>query len=256
MLAERARRYEIGFRERSGITDVGHRVRHRFGTTVLAGPFRGMKLGTEFSDQTAPVLRLFGLYEAELHGVIEEVFTAAPPKTLVNVGCADGYYAVGLALRAPNAHVEAYDIARSAREATERLARLNGVYERVSVRKRFRGPTDASTGFVLADIEGAEVDVFSERVFRELKQAVVVIEVHDEVVAGTTQTLIERSSRTHVAEVLHDTTLDEHAVPSPLEDFLEAQQLRIALSEFRTMPNPWLVLRPRRGQTHPHGARR
>ena len=58
----------------------------------------------------APVLKLLGQYETVFHDPIERAI-AESPRLIVNVGCADGYYAVGLALRAAGAHVLAHDLA-------------------------------------------------------------------------------------------------------------------------------------------------
>src|SRR2546425_613282 len=70
----------------------------RFG--VLFGPFAGMRLVAE----TAFLPELLGIWEQELHPVIEGLI-AADPDLVVNVGGANGYYAVGLARRIPRAAV-------------------------------------------------------------------------------------------------------------------------------------------------------
>jgi hypothetical protein len=80
------------------------------------------------------------------------------PKTIVNVGSADGYYAAGPALRLPGAIVHAYDLASSAREMTRETARINGVAERVLVHGRCRHFIPA-LDLLVCDIEEGEGDL-------------------------------------------------------------------------------------------------
>ncbi|MDZ7906445.1 MAG: class I SAM-dependent methyltransferase [Cypionkella sp.] len=70
--------------------------------------------------------RLLGVYEATLHPVIEDICTCDYAQ-IIDVGCAEGYYAVGLARRLPAARVFARDSNPIAREKCAQLAALNGV---------------------------------------------------------------------------------------------------------------------------------
>ena len=76
--------------------------------------------------------KLVGSYEAELHGVIEQI-VATDYQVVVDVGCAEGYYANGLARRLPSARVYAFDTDPEARHLCEAMAALNGVEKRVIV---------------------------------------------------------------------------------------------------------------------------
>src|SRR6202008_1532945 len=82
---------------------------------------------------------------------------------IIDVGCAEGYYAVGLARLAPQATVHAFDIDEAARTACAELARRNGVAERVRIGGAF--PPEGFEAFagrrvlVMVDAEGAELDV-------------------------------------------------------------------------------------------------
>src|SRR5262249_46123396 len=73
---------------------------------VVAGPFAGTKL--LLSPVSARLLPsyLLGTAELELHGAIEELVERSY-RTVLNLGAADGYYAVGLARRLPSARVVA-----------------------------------------------------------------------------------------------------------------------------------------------------
>lgn len=69
------------------------------GTTVMEGPIKGM----DFLPQSAEgchIAKLLGCYEQPLLPYIEAAIQAGYP-TIVNIGCAEGYYAVGMARRMP-----------------------------------------------------------------------------------------------------------------------------------------------------------
>jgi protein-L-isoaspartate O-methyltransferase len=55
--------------------------------------------------------KLLGAYEHSLHDVLLKP-VSRQPDPIINVGCAEGYYAVGLARLLPDATVYAFDIDR------------------------------------------------------------------------------------------------------------------------------------------------
>ena len=79
---------------------------------------------------------------------------------MIDVGCAEGYYAVGLARMMPGVTVHAFDSQAKARAACAELAARNGVADRIVIGERFE--PDGFEAFkgrrclVLVDIEGAE----------------------------------------------------------------------------------------------------
>ncbi len=75
------------------------RIASRHGWVVQGGPFAGMAYLHRSLDGPLPP-RLLGCYEAELHGALERIL-GTRYDTVVDIGCAEGYYAVGLALKMP-----------------------------------------------------------------------------------------------------------------------------------------------------------
>src|SRR5262245_23301735 len=94
------------------------------GLTVSGGPFAGLRYPGLEPLSLGP--KLLGLYERELHGAVEDAIRAQPG-VIVNVGAADGYYAVGLARRCPDARVVAYEADPAQRALLQRVASANGV---------------------------------------------------------------------------------------------------------------------------------
>src|SRR5262245_50079525 len=113
-----------------GLDKVARQISGATRGTVAAGPFAGMRLDYEsLPVHAAP--KFLGTYERELYRVIERAIQLAP-RYVLNIGCAEGFYAVGLALRLDNAQLFAADAHPKALRATRRNAELNGVSSRVS----------------------------------------------------------------------------------------------------------------------------
>ena len=142
---------------------------------VLNGPFKGLKYPKFKSRSSSLYSKLIGSYEMELHSTIKQVIDNKYDQ-IINIGCAEGYYAVGLAIRLPNAEILAYDIDSEARDLTLEMAILNGVSERVFINKNFDTNSFKKIDFnkktlIISDIEGYERYIFVPSVL-ELQQKV------------------------------------------------------------------------------------
>jgi hypothetical protein len=101
------------------------------GNRVRTGPFTGMQISD--GPDAFGLMRLIGTYEPELHSVIERLLANSSYDLVINVGCAEGFYAVGLAIRLPAAHVYAFDISAAQQRLCKQNALQNGVRARVKV---------------------------------------------------------------------------------------------------------------------------
>src|ERR1700722_2566319 len=81
-------------------------ARQQTSCRVRTGPFAGMRYGS-VSVGSAYIPKLLGIYERELSSFIEAACLKRPD-LIVDVGAAEGYYAVGLAVRNPTAKVIAF----------------------------------------------------------------------------------------------------------------------------------------------------
>ena len=210
------------------------------GTTVLSGPFKGM-IYSERSSEGARAARLIGAYEASLAPVIEEIVTRGY-KLVIDVGSAEGYYAVGLARRMPQAQVWARDASARARRACAALAAANGVADRVHVGGLItHGDFDVCTAqetLVLCDIEGAEADLLDPAQARGLLAADILVEVHDCFDPGLSDRLAQRFRATHEVRKI-GRTLAMDSLPGWMDTLSDMDRL-LALWEWRSGPTPWL----------------
>ncbi len=169
------------------------------GRTVQSGPFAGMTFLDRVSEG-AYIPKLLGSYEAELHGMIEKVCTAGYD-SVVNVGCAEGYYAVGLARCLPDARIHAFDIDARARQLCGELAAMNGVADRMEIGGDLTGPDFATYAdgrvLVLCDIEGAETDLLDPNLYPALRSMDLLVEIHCISDAWTSDVLYPRFEDSH-----------------------------------------------------------
>jgi hypothetical protein len=234
---------------------VAFLVRHTAGRRVMAGPFRGMQI--ELSPLSGRHLLgyLLGSQELELHAAIEQV-AERHYRTILNIGAADGYYAVGLATRAPQAHVEAFEGLPEFHPVIARTARANGVADRVSINgictvETLRERLEAASlpTLIVMDIEGAEVEFLDPQAVPQLARADILVEAHDAFVAGATETLIARFSETHevVCYTARPRTLGDF--PPGFLPWLRRGFPRLAvelMNERRTGLQHWLVMTAKR----------
>ena len=215
------------------------------GAKITGGPFKGMDY-VSAATEGALIPRLIGTYESELHPHFAAL-AAQGVDCVIDVGCAEGYYAVGLARMLPDAIVHARDTDPKAREACTELAGKNGVADRVIVGGEFAPDGfEAFTGqrvLVLVDTEGAEVDILQPDLSPALAGMNIIVETHDIYRAGARATLVERFAPTHdiVTVFQGPKTYD---MPDWLKPLPHLDQL-LAVWEWRIQPTPWLVMTPK-----------
>ena len=172
--------------------------------TVLGGPFAGMLYSPEAAGSVLGP-KLIGCYEIEIAGWIEAATTAGY-RRILDVGCAEGYYAVGLALRMPDAEIFAFDLDAAALDTCRRHAQLNGVDRRMTLAPRCTHETLAEIvappTLVFCDIESAERELIDPSTAPILRSADIIVETHDFRSPGITAELVERFRATHRIEIV------------------------------------------------------
>lgn len=216
----------------------------RGGDTVLAGPFAGMAYPVRAAEG-ARAARVLGCYEAGLEPVIEEII-GRPYRTLVDIGCAEGYYAVGLARRMPQTRILARDTSAAAQDLCRALAAANG-QDRVEVGGLWTHADfalcEGGRTVVICDIEGAEGDLLDPVAAPGLAGADILVEVHEGMVPGLLARLTGRFAPTHSLTRI-DRVLRPDRLPGWAEDLSDLDRL-LMLWEWRASPTPWLWMQTR-----------
>lgn len=224
---------------------LGNTFARKHGLTIYAGPFKGMEY-LDHSTEGCLLPRLLGCYEAELHNDLR-AFVTEGIDTIVDIGCAEGYYAVGLARLMPSARVHAYDTDPAARKSCLGLAVKNGVQDRIVLGETFTGDlfekfADRRT-LVMIDTEGFEEELMRPDRWPALKRLNIIMETHPEAHSDIVATMRERFSASHDITI-RMTGPRAVELPPWLLRQNHLDQL-LAIWEFRTTPTPWFVMRPK-----------
>ena len=168
---------------------------------VQTGPFRGMTIEpmTSWGDGDISA-KLLGLYEDELHAAVFQAVSTMPDH-IINIGCAEGYYAVGLG-RLTQAELTICDTDPRALEATQINASRNGVEVSRALPSitadQLQGLIQANRrALLVVDCEGAEIDILDIAQAPDLARCTMLVETHDCIRAGIAHALVERFSPTH-----------------------------------------------------------
>jgi hypothetical protein len=232
--------FEIRLRE------LTNRVAIASNMTVQSGLFAGMKL----TDYWGPLgAKLLGVYECELADVIEKAVLTIPD-VIINIGCAEGYYSVGLARLLPAAAVYAYDMNDSAQDRCYELALENGVAERVCIGGQCTNQTiqhllqTANDPLLVIDCEGAEKEILLVDEIEIFSRSTIVVECHDFMDRTITSRLVEAFSKTHFVKLIQQNSRNPHSMPL-LKDWPESHRWMVIM-EGRGEPMHWLSMVPKR----------
>ena len=223
---------------------IARRMRQTWGNIVVSGPFAGMRYSGDACGSVAPAKQL-GSYELELHEVVARVIEDRH-YNIINIGAAEGYYAVGLARALPEAHVSAFDVSENARLECKRLAMANDVHNVTN-----HGRCDAAMlrslttrpAFVLSDCEGAEIELLDPARVPGLRQCELLIELHEHLVKDETQQLLDRFAEDHRSRLIPASA--RAGSDYPQLEFLSPKLRNLAVNEFRAPGQKWLHLCPR-----------
>ena len=215
----------------------------RFGDRIAAGPFEGM----HYPDRSAGsdyLPKRVGSYESELAPTL-----AALPqrgyRQVIDVGCAEGYYAVGLARLLPEAVVLAFDTDDHARKLCAETAALNDLGGRVTIdglcdTTRLNS-IDLTRTLIVCDCEGYEQDLLDPALVPGLAGCDVIVELHESFRPGVTALLSGRFGGTHAMELVNVRPRDP-AEFAALDGTPNRSRAR-AIDEGRGSHQQWMVMR-------------
>jgi hypothetical protein len=234
----RARRLEAGARRKLGVK-----------SDVMQGPFAGMHyLNRAYCSNVLP--KLLGVYEKELNPTVDDICGSGADR-IVDIGAAEGYYAVGLARRLAKVPMVCFEMYPPARKLIGKMAGMNGVADRMDIRGTC-SPESLSAALkgaqrptVICDVEGYEDVLMDPAKVPELANAALLIEIHDSpgYALGCAARIRDRFRPTHD---IREFTLGQRAA-SELPaggDKLSADELLAATTEGRDVAL-WFYITPR-----------
>lgn len=235
----------------AGGTEIFGRMRQTYFDTVVAdhdyrvqaGPFKGMKLNSDSSWGDGDlVAKFFGAYELETFDFIKDII-ASKCDCIVNIGAAEGYYAVAMKRQMPKVDAYTYDIDPESPDKVLEMSALNDVKVVPLHQFSFAAPgqeleTDKYSRIVfLIDCEGAEVELV-DMPKEIIGKSDFLIELHDQASPGVQDILVKLLSATHNVTVAQRTGRD----PLQFELLKNLSDVERAglLCEFRSDDTPWM----------------
>jgi hypothetical protein len=211
------------------------------GGVVVGGPFAGMQyVDSAMGSMLAP--KLLGTYEQELAPLIEKIIQRGY-RTIINIGAGEGYYAVGLAQRLPEARVICFEALDNNRPQIRTLSQLNGVADRVEIRGLCTAELLADTlvpgddALIVCDVEGAEIEILDPRIAAGLSTAHLLVEMHDNDHEGISPEIRRRFAPTHAIEEIWSTPRTARDWPAGVA--VDPKRRLACLDEGRGEPMSW-----------------
>jgi hypothetical protein len=224
-----------------GLDKLARNIARLTNGRVAKGPFAGMRLDYEaLTIHGAP--KFLGTYEQELHSAVEHAISLNPGVVL-NVGCGVGYYAVGFALRLPNASVIAADPDPKAIKAAQHNAALNNV--RVSGvgiinRGQLGRYLTKSGSLIVMDCAGAEFKLLDPVRDPVLWRTHILVEIHPGF--GNESELAEQFANTHNIERIEPADRRRSDIPPQLIPNVDTAAAAV---KERTTSKGWLYMSAR-----------
>lgn len=216
--------------------------------TVTSGPFAGLKYPSPQSYGSALLPKLLGSYESELHPVLGEILSKEYT-AVVDIGCAEGYYAVGFGLRFVRAEIFAFDTDLTARQFCSQLGKINGLNGRLHV----GGTCDEATlrsiplgnkALIVSDCEGYEGLLFTTEIAAILAGHDLIVETHDFINIEISSKLRGIFAGSHDIRSFKSTDDIEkaHTYQYAKLDGYDTKTKRLILAERRPAIMEWLVM--------------
>jgi len=232
--------------------EISKKVLLIFNSKVSYGPFKGLKLDSETWWGTgSKASMILGLYEQEI--LLSITSCPSKYKYFINIGAANGYYAIGLVKNNFFAKSYCFELSEIGRVVIKKNAKLNNVESRLSIfgkaNKNFylKIPLDQLTkSVILIDVEGFEFELFSYDNLKALSQSIIYIEIHDFFYKNGVARLSNLKKMLKNFFYLQEftTTSRDLSVFPELNNFTDNERWLLC-SEGRPMLMRWIKLTPR-----------
>lgn len=161
-------------------------VYHLLDQTVRYGPFKGIKLDSKaWWGKLDLGSQCLGLYEKELLNFIDGIKKNSF-NTLIDIGAADGYYAIGMLASKKVTHAICFEKSEEGRETIKRNWINNGspgtlqILGEASVKSISEIPIiHRNNSLIIIDIEGGEFELITIEFLQLLSTSTILLEIHN-----------------------------------------------------------------------------
>ena len=197
------------------------RLYNKLPLKVHSGPFNGLKY-VDNAVGSAYISKLMGSYEKELAPVINTI-AGKGFQAIIDVGAAEGYYAVGMARLLPRSKVIAFESETAGQQLIKEMAAKNqcanleikGECDPDHLRAAL-SRCDLNSTCIIMDVEGYERTLLDPALIPDLKQVHVLFEVHDCFDPDLAMLIFNRFKDSHYFEEIVSTARTKSDMPSAI----------------------------------------
>ncbi len=216
---------------------------------VAHGMFKEMKLNNNiFWSRNDLITHILGVYEDHIMNELIK-FSKQNDSVFIDIGAADGYFAVGAAYSGLFKKVYAFEIEEKGRESLNKNAKSNLCDKNILIKSEanFEGLKDIinvhKRAVVLIDIEGDEFNLLNDQTLKLLSNCNIIVELHPALVKDGYQKqkeLISFSKSFFNVSLLKRKNYNPNMFEE-LDHFTDEERL-LAFSEGREDNMSWLIL--------------
>lgn len=217
---------------------------------IVSGPFKGMRYTTR-SHGSYHSCKVLGTYEKELHDVIASI-QAHHYDTLIDIGAAEGYYAVGLAATSVIDRIIAFEAAEKGRLLLTEIAKWNAVKTpldllgRCEIEDLTSALASSGNTLIICDVEGYEAVLLDPELVTGLREASIMVELHEFARRGIGNLIRDRFASSHmISEIVGTPRTWEDFPQKRLTSRIMPRKLAVrAMNEGRAESMTWLWMVP------------
>ena len=168
---------------------------------VNQGPFKGMKY-IDTAHVGFVCHKLTGTYEKEIQHIIHDELNNSYD-VIIDVGSAEGYYAVGMALFGKSSKVVSFEGTERGRELQRKLAKLNKIEHKITINEYCNAESlqkemsNFKKCLLICDVDGYELALLDIKLNPLLSYTTMIVECHNHCYDNMENDLMERFSKTH-----------------------------------------------------------
>lgn len=228
-------------------TIVNNYIYKKFSGIIQHGPLKGFRLLESTSWGNDKAAKILGFYELE---ILSDLAADVKDKYFVDLGAADGYYAVGFVAMGIACSAIAFEASDIGRDVLYQTALNANVAEKIKVHGiadeyflyLVNSPLDETV--FLVDIEGGEFDLFNRQNLYKLRNSILYIEIHDfdDIAKQRYQQLLASAEEFFIVKEIKKMARDPYSFAELVE--LDDSDHWLACSEGRAPDAKWLKLMP------------
>ena len=227
---------------------LSSKISKMYNNTVQQGPFKGMIINEDqFWGQGDRSSKILGLYEKEIQDLIVSIQKDKNYSTFVDIGGADGFFAIGSLVNNLFEKCEVFEISKKGRISIQKNSKQNNVYDSIKIHDKASKRSlikidNINNSLILCDIEGGEYELFDEKLINGIHPSDIIIEIHKD----KENSLVNFEKRFTKSYSLTKITQE----PRSLKNFKELENINdnnraLIMSEGRSGIQEWWYLSPK-----------